>query len=169
VDLEAAVAALAPRLVAYAYARTASREEAEDIAQEALTALVRRWRHRGPPDSVEAFVFSIAKRRANRAVIRRALMAPLDAVRDPVCKEPSAEDTLDARSELGIVVAALRQLKRRDREALLLRVVGELDFEHIAAVMGTSTAAVKMRISRARRRLAALMPERSHGRRSHTA
>jgi sigma-70-like protein len=44
VDLEAAAAALAPRLLAYALARTGCRATAEDVAQDALTALVRRWR-----------------------------------------------------------------------------------------------------------------------------
>jgi DNA-directed RNA polymerase specialized sigma24 family protein len=41
VDLEAAAAALASRLLAYALARTGCRATAEDIAQDALTALVR--------------------------------------------------------------------------------------------------------------------------------
>jgi hypothetical protein len=39
---------------------------AEDIAHDALTGLVRRWRNHGPPDSPEAFAFAIAKRRANQ-------------------------------------------------------------------------------------------------------
>jgi len=66
------------------------------------------------------------------------------------------------------VRSALRKLPRRDRETLLLRAVGELSFGEVAAVMGTTPAAVKMRITRARRRLAALLPEDLHGR-THTA
>src|SRR5438874_9752056 len=64
VDLETAVAALAPRLVAYATGRTGCRSTAEDIAQDALVALVLRWRRFGPPESPDAFVFAIARRRA---------------------------------------------------------------------------------------------------------
>ena len=67
VDLDAAVAALAPRLVAYATGRTGCRSTGEDVAQDALTALVGRWRRHGPPDSPEAFAFAIARRRAGRA------------------------------------------------------------------------------------------------------
>jgi DNA-directed RNA polymerase specialized sigma24 family protein len=63
----------------------------------------------------------------------------------------------------------LRTLPRVDREALLLRLVGDLPFADIAVLMNTSPAAVKMRISRARRRLAASPPEHLHGRRTHTA
>jgi RNA polymerase sigma-70 factor (ECF subfamily) len=168
VDLEAAVAALAPRLVAYALARTGSRADAEDIAQDALVALVRRWRRDGAPDSSEAFVFAIAKRRAGRVVVRRALMAPLDALREAAHREPSAERAFGDRSELTAVLAAVRRLRKADREALLLRVAGELDFDRIAALTRTTPAAVKMRISRARQKLRDLLPESGYGRRTGT-
>ncbi len=78
-DLEAVATALAPRLIGYVLARTGCRGTAEDIAQDALTALVRRWRQIGPPESPDAFAFAIARRRAGRAVARRALLAPIDA------------------------------------------------------------------------------------------
>ena len=80
VDLDAAVAELAPRLVAYATGRTGCRSTGEDVAQDALTALVVRWKRHGPPESPEAFAFAIARRRAGRAVLRRALTRPLEFV-----------------------------------------------------------------------------------------
>ena len=169
VDLEAVAAALAPRLIAYALARTGCRAAAEDIAQEALAALVRRWRRDGPPESPDAFVFAIARRRASRSNARRLLAAPLDAVRHSALRERSAEQAAVDRSELADVLSAVRALPRRDREALLLRAVGELQFDRIASLMHTTPAAVKMRISRARRRLAAALSEQNDGRRTRTA
>lgn len=169
VDLDDVVRALAPRLIAYALARTGRLEIAEDVAQDALTALVRRWRRAEPPESPAAFVFAIARRRAGRLVARRALFAPLDMLRDVARDEPTVEQAYERRADLAIVRSALRALSRADREALLLRSAGELPFEEIAVVMGTSPAAVKMRISRARRRLAALVRERLDGRRKQTA
>lgn len=168
-ELDAVARALAPRLIGYALARTGRLDTAEDVAQDALTALVRRWRQSGPPESPDAFAFAIARRRASRVVARRALTAPLDVIRGIAGTEPSAEHTSEHRAELVVVRSALRSLSRSDREALLLRSVGELSFEHIAAVVGASPAAVKMRISRARRRLAALVQEHSDGRRRQTA
>ena len=164
VDLDATVAALAPRLIAYALARTGSRPTAEDIAQEALTALVRRWRQGGPPDSPDAYAFAIARRRAFRAVAGRALLSPLDGLRATADEGADVERLHADRRELAAVRAALRALPRRDREALLLRAIGDLPVEAIAQVLHTTAAAVKMRISRARRRLAALLPEHTHGR-----
>jgi predicted RNA polymerase sigma factor len=68
VELEAVAAALAPRLVAYGLGRTGCRSTAEDIAQDALTALVRRWRTMGPPESPEAYVLRNGKAREPRPV-----------------------------------------------------------------------------------------------------
>lgn len=164
VDLEATVASLTPRLLAYALARTGCRGMAEDVAQDALMVLVRRWRTSGPPESPDAYAFAIARRRAGRAVVRRALLAPLDVLRDAVHAAPDAEQAYAGRGELILVRAALRRLPRLDREALMLRAGGELPLEAIARVMRTSPAAVKMRIMRARRRLAALLAEPVHGR-----
>ena len=156
VDLESVAAALAPRLVAYGLGRTGCPSTAEDIAQDALTALVRRWRTMGPPESPEAYLFAIAKRRAGRA--------PLDVLRGNARDAPSVEQAYASRTELAVVWSRLRALPAKDREALLLRLAGELTIEQIAAVMHTTPAAAKMRISRARRRLATLLSERSDGR-----
>jgi RNA polymerase sigma-70 factor, ECF subfamily len=169
VDLEAVVTALAPRLIAYAMARTGCRGMAEDIAQDALTGLVRRWRTDGPPDSPEAFAFAIAKRRAGRAVAKRALLAPLDALRHAVGHEPGIARALEDRSELSLVRSALRTLSRVDREALVLRAVGELSYEEIAVLVHVSPSAAKMRVSRARTRLALLLQEHAHGRWTRSA
>jgi len=169
VELEAVVATLAPRLIAYALARTGCRGMAEDIAQESLTALVRRWQRAGPPASPDGYTFAIAKRRVGRAIARRALTAPLDALRGVARDEPGVDQAYEDRTELASVLSAMRALGRADRDALLLRVVGELSFDEIANVTGSSPGAVKMRISRARRRLVALLPEHSNGRRTQSA
>jgi RNA polymerase sigma-70 factor (ECF subfamily) len=169
VELDGALAALAPRVFAYALARTGCRTTAEDVAQDALTALVRHWRRAGSPQSPDAFVFAIARRRAGRAVARRALFAPIDAALDLASGAPTPAELHADRERLRAVRSALRRLTRRDREALLLRAVGELSFSDIAAVTHASPAAVKMRVSRARRTLAKLIPEHTNERRTRTA
>lgn len=164
-DLDDVVRTLAPRLVAYGVARTGSLATAEDIAQEALLALVRRWRGPGTPMSPSAFAFAVAKRRAGRILARRALMVPIEFVRRFAAVEPTVEHVSMNRLELRQTLTALRSLPRRDREALLLRAIGELSYDDIAAVCGSSTAAIKMRVSRARRRLSEPAKETSDGRR----
>ncbi len=168
-ELDEAVRTLAPRLIAYGVARTRSLANAEDIAQDVLLALVRRWQQLGPPTSPDAFAFAIAKRRASRVLARQAVMVPIDFIRGLAREESTVEQAYGDRVGLRLALSALRALPRLDREALLLRSVAELSYEEIASVCGSSSAAIKMRISRARRRLAASMEESSHGRRTRTA
>jgi RNA polymerase sigma-70 factor (ECF subfamily) len=159
--LETAVNDLAPRLYRYCLGRTGSPEAAEEAAQEALAALVSRWRRHGPPDSPEAFAFTVARRRALRSALRRRLLRPLAALveagREPEADGPGLEERTEARAELARTAAALRRLPARDREALLLAAAGELGPAEAARVVGISSSAYKMRLHRARRRLHELL------------
>jgi RNA polymerase sigma-70 factor (ECF subfamily) len=162
VDLERTIAELAPRVLRYANARLADPALAEDVAQESLAALVRACRNGGAPDSAEAFVFAIARRRAGRAAWRRRLWAPIELASGARSGAPSPEASAIARDEAARVRSAVAQLAPRDREALLLVAVGGLSMANAAAALGVSLSAVKMRLSRARARLAALLEVR-HG------
>lgn len=164
VDLETAVAALAPRLVAYATGRTGCRSTAEDIAQDALVALVLRWRRFGPPESPDAFVFAIARRRAARAVLRRALLMPLDFVNPARVSGRTSDRSFEGRAALQEVMRTMKRLRAADREVLLLRAAGELSLDEIASVTRSSVGAVKMRLHRARERLTELLREASDAR-----
>ncbi len=156
-DLDEVVRNLAPRLLRYAMGRTGSLALAEDVAQQALTALVQRWRGPGPPECPEAFVFAIARRRAGRVVVRQRLLVPLQVLtwRATEAADPEA---LAAASEDGhLLRAGLAQLARLDREALLLVGAGGLRSADAARLLGISESAVRMRGLRARRRLAPLL------------
>ena len=158
-ELEAEVEALAPRLLRYCLGRLGDRALAEEVSQEALTALVDRWRRHGPPDSPVAFAFSIARRRASRLAWRRRLMSPWD---DSVHREGNVatpEAVYAPRERLGRTLAGLATLSSREREALLLVSVGELNTEEAARAQGVSRSAIKMRVHRARRKLLALLEE----------
>jgi len=158
-EMEATVRELAPRLLRFCLGRFGVPDLAEEVAQEALSALVARWRRHGPPESPEAFVFTVARRRGSRAVVRRRLMAPLAALRNGHEVDPGADPEARAigRAELGRTLSAVRSLSSREREALLLVVAGELSTAQAARVLGISPSALKMRIHRARGRLTQLL------------
>ena len=159
VDLDEAVGALAPRVLRYATARLGDRGLAEEVSQECLTALVRRFRNGGPPESPEAFVFAIARRRVGRALWRRRFWVPLEQAFGARDSHPSPEAQVVAQAEGSRVRAALARLSGRDREALLMVALGELTMADAAAALGVSVSAVKMRVHRARARLAALLED----------
>lgn len=161
-DLETLVRDLAPRLLAYCRSRSSLDDLAEEVAQDALTALVERVRHKRPVESPEAFVFTIARRRMARRHVRRRLWAPLESLLGRP-QEAAAVDNPEIRTTqrlyLARVRAALEQISSRDREALLLVAVGEVDTATGATVLGIGRSAFKMRVHRARRRLAELLED----------
>jgi RNA polymerase sigma-70 factor (ECF subfamily) len=157
VDLDETVGALAPRVLRYAVARLGDVSLAEDVAQESLTALVRRCRNGGPPESAEAFVFAIARRRVGRAIWRRRLWLPIEHATGARDAGPTPEALAIGRDDARRMRAALARLSRRDREALLLVALGELTMADAAATLGLSVSGVKMRVHRARGRLTALL------------
>jgi RNA polymerase sigma-70 factor (ECF subfamily) len=159
VDLDGTIRDLAPRVLRYAIARTGDASLGEDVAQESLAALVRRWRRNGPPASAEAFVFAVARRRAVRAVVRRRLWVPIEQIFGNHDGAPDPEGRAVARAEHERLRAALARLPRRDREALLLASVAEAGTAEAATALGLSVSAFKMRVHRARKRLAAELEE----------
>ena len=162
-DLDAALSDVTPRLLAYSFGRTGCRSAAQDVVQDALAALVRRWRRVGPPDSVDAFVFAIAKRRATRANVKRALLLPLDVLGAGAGRASLVQRRVEQRDELRGVIHAIATLGRRDREVLLMRAAGEMSIDDIAVALATSGDAVKMRLHRARTRLRERLKDSKHG------
>ncbi len=156
-DLDATVEDLAPRLLRYCYGCSDNAALAEEAAQDALAALVQAWRKHGRPASPAGFAFTVARRRLRRAVLRARLLAPLEALRGHIAAPTDLEIELGGRQELARVATAVRSLPKHERDALLLATAGDLPLAEVAALTGTSLGAVKMRIYRARRRLAAAL------------
>lgn len=161
-DLETNLERLAPRLYRYALALAGDPGLAEEAAQDALYALVSRWRRHGQPRDVEAFAFTVTRRRLWRRRLRARAMAPIDALFDRHSDDPDPERRLLDGDHLRAVLGALDQLPARDREALVLVAGGELDLAAAAAVLGIRRGALKMRVHRARKRLSDLL-EDDHG------
>jgi RNA polymerase sigma factor (sigma-70 family) len=162
-DLETTVAVIAPPLLAFCRGLERDAGFAEEAAQDGLAALVMRWRRRGPPDCPQAFAFAVARRRLRRAQWRRRWLGPAPGSaengferRSP---DASPETTALSRLQLEHTLAALDRLPARDREALLVVAVGELDLETGARALGVSVSALKMRIHRARQRLKSSLEE----------
>lgn len=167
-ELETAVRELAPQLLRYSLGKTGDAGLAEEVAQDALAALVQRWRRHGPPECPAAFAFAVARRRAGRLNFQRRLLEPLNALLDGNSGSghsplPGPEERATLRTDLGRTLAALRRLSGLDREALLLVGVADLGPTEGARVLGISVSALKMRVHRARKRLLQLLEEKKDG------
>ena len=146
-------------VLAYALRRVGP-DRAQDVVAE--TFLVA-WRHirRAPADPMP-WLYRLARNaaaneaRALRRGVRLQERARAGAT-TMVAGTLAASDHAERIGETDWVLAALRRLSPRDQEALLLTVWEDLDVASAAAVMGCSTAAMKVRVHRARRRLAGLL------------
>jgi RNA polymerase sigma factor (sigma-70 family) len=120
--------------------------EPEDLTSEVFVGVLRNLRtFRGDESHFRSWVFTIAYRRladARRAATRRPRLLPLDEAREPV-------DAADVEADVARLLATRRVLELcatlppAQRDVLLLRLVGLMTVDEVAAVMGRSRGAVK--------------------------
>jgi RNA polymerase sigma-70 factor (sigma-E family) len=118
---------------------------AEDVVQDAFCGLYRRWPNLSNPASAPFYVRS-AVLNGCRTVLRQRARHTGSRLTEP--SAPSAESDAMIGEEHRALLAALRQLPRRQREALALRYFADLDEAEIAESMGISRGTVKSTLSR---------------------
>jgi len=142
--------------------------DAEDVVQEVfVTAWKQAARFDPGRGRASTWLYRITANRCIDQRRRRALrnFFGLDDIgEEPAAPEANAETATAARQELAIVSDGLSRLPERQRMALLLRAVAELDIGGIADVMGTSTGSVEQLLVRGRRTLRDLLADAAPGR-----
>lgn len=134
-------------------------DDPEDVVQEAFTRLHARWDRLRDRTAAGGYlrttVINVVRSRAeHRAVVRRR---PPAAGRT---QEASAESAaLDSIGDT-VLLAALRTLSPRHREALVLRFWLDLSERQIAGAMGTSVGTAKSHVSRGLSALRAALADR---------
>ena len=133
--------------------------DAEDVVQEVFVTV---WKQAARFDPARGrastWLYRITANRCIDQRRRRALRSfiGLDDISDEVAsQEADAEATTAARQELAIVRDGLSRLPERQRMALLLRAVADLDIAAIAEVMGGSAGSAEQLLVRGRRALRA--------------
>lgn len=154
------------RTFATRYLRHAA--DAEDVVQEVFVTV---WKQaaRFDPGRARAstWLYRITANRCIDQRRRRALRNFFgldDIAEEPAAPEANAETATAARQELAIVRDGLSGLPERQRMALLLRAVGELDIAAIAEVMGASAGSVEQLLVRGRRALRDHLADAAGGR-----
>ncbi|WP_371497915.1 RNA polymerase sigma factor [Kitasatospora sp. NBC_00374] len=156
--------AVQPGLLRYLRVLVGGRaEDAEDIASEAWLQVARDLdRFTGDSDGFRAWVATIARNRAMDHLRRQRRRPVADLPEEYLAELAAAEDT--AGAALATVttsdaLALIARLPRDQAEAVLLRVVLELDAESAARVLGKRAGSVRMAAHRGLRRLAGLLEQ----------
>lgn len=145
--------AVLPSAQRFAVRSCASREDAEDVVQEALTALVRRVGTLRAAETVTSWLF-VTIRRACLRRMSSVILVPLDAV-----SEVARSDFADGVVDRVVVADALAALPAPQRDVIVLIDLLGLPAERTALRLGIGVGATKSRLHRARRALAALIGE----------
>jgi RNA polymerase sigma-70 factor (ECF subfamily) len=124
-----------------------SREEAADVAQDVTVDVLRSLDRLRDPDAFDAWVHRITVRRALKALKRRRVELPFAFAEDVPADSPDRDHVLAAR---GALAGALKTLPPRQRVALALRYVHDLDDDQIADALGCRRGTVHALLSRAR-------------------
>lgn len=151
--MDAATAYLAYAASVRGYLRGQGVPDADDLLSEVFLHVARSLpRFRGTDDEVRRWIFTIARnrlvddyrRRSRRPKLARADVAEREA--------PGEEEPIDPE-----LVAALAQLTPEQREVVVLRFVGDLSLEDVAAITQRSVGAVKSMQHRALGELARIV------------
>jgi RNA polymerase sigma-70 factor (sigma-E family) len=135
---------------------------AEDVVQDAFFGLYRRWDNLADTSSALAYVRSSVLNGCRTVLRRRShgagLAAPSAAEGPPL---ESAEAWVLLGEEHREVLAAIRRLPDRQREALVLRYYLEMTEDQAARAMKVSRGTVKSATSRAVAAVARMLRENS--------
>jgi RNA polymerase sigma-70 factor (sigma-E family) len=133
-------------LVRLAFLFVHDQPTAEEVVQDSFEAMHHSWQRLR--DSKKALAYmrqSVVNK--SRSVLRHRTVVDKNAPK-PAPDEPSAESGALTLLEREQVIAALRRLPERQREALVLRYYGDLSEADIASAMRISRGAVKSHTAR---------------------
>ena len=140
----------APALRNYVARATGSVSTADDIVQEAYLRLLRRPLPTTDPQELRKYVFRVASHLITDLWRRHQHETDLSVASEPVANTPDAVRRLDMQR-------TFRQLRRRDRQLLWLAYVEGASHHEIAASLNLSAPSIRVLLSRAREKLAALL------------
>ncbi len=137
-------------LVRFLMARTGSKEEAREVAQEAYAKLLA-LDTQGPISFLAGYLWRVAANLAIDGKRRRAVRERFAGCegQDGEGLEPSAERVVEARQRLAIVERAIEELPSRCLKAFQLRVLNGLRFEEVGREMRISDRMAKTYVARA--------------------
>lgn len=141
-DLDTVYRRAYPILVRVAYLLVDTREQAEEVVQDAFAAAFPRWDRLEQP---EAYLRTSVVNGCRRVHRRRRLASVWRA--EPAALDGLADDPLDHVADL------VRRLPSPQREAIVLRYYLQATDPEIAAALGIALGTVKSTLHRARARL----------------
>ncbi len=161
-QFEIEILPLKAKIARLAYYLLSNMEEAEDATQEVFIKL---WNMRDDLSAVEnmqAFVLRVARnlcldkiRAQNRKTNKEDSNAP-----EAIERADNPYEKTELRNTLSVVKEVIANLPETQRTVISLRDLEELDFDEIAAITGLNENAIKVNLSRARKKIRMLFAKK---------
>lgn len=151
-----------PRVYRVAYGIVRNREEAADIAQDALVRAYRGIRRFDPSRPMFPWLYQITRNLALNRIERmrnREGTLMIDVLFDG---DPGPEDAAVADDERTRVRRAVARLQAQHRTVIELNHFQECSYREIAEILGIPIGTVMSRLYHARRRLRSILEEEEH-------
>ncbi|MDR1526154.1 MAG: RNA polymerase sigma factor [Dysgonamonadaceae bacterium] len=146
---------LSDKLFRLAFSITGSRQDAEDVVQDALLNVWKKdeWENVENP---EAYCYrSVRNLAIDKIALKENQQEAWNDGYDKPDAEESAQERLEQEEHLLLLENFIRQLPEKQRTVFQLREVEELNYKQIAEVMNVSEEQVKVNLFRARQKIKA--------------
>lgn len=132
-----------------------SKDEAQDVVQDAFVSLQRHLAANGSKESIRSWLFRVAHNQARnrQKSYARRYGAALDARVESIADKETPERVVLKKEKFQRLEKAIRLLTENERECLLLR-AGGLRYREIGEVLGIATSTVGDTVERAIKKLA---------------
>jgi RNA polymerase sigma factor (sigma-70 family) len=129
-------------------------DEARDVVQDVFLKLWQKREELDQIENMEAFAMRMTRNRC-LDIIRASKTVPMDAETDRQLKQVSIDvhskiELSEAASQVKQLIAGLPDLQR---QVMQLRDVEQLDYEEIAELTGLQVNAIRVNLSRARKKV----------------
>lgn len=122
--------------------------DAEELAQETLLSAHRAWASYRSDGSVKAWLLGIARKKCLKHLRQGKRRAELLHVVSSPPPTRAADERLIRQQQATEARTALEQIRPTEREAVLLRYVGELSFAELALASDVEAVTARKRVSR---------------------
>lgn len=137
-------------VLAFALRRSQRPEDAADLVAETFLVVWRRFDDVPSEEETRVWLYAVARRvLANQRRGERRRQHLAERLREDLATAVSAEEVIRPQP---VAMQVLGRMEKMDREVLLLTGWEELEPAEIAKVLGLSSAAVRSRLHRARKR-----------------
>ncbi|WP_068777144.1 RNA polymerase sigma factor [Paenibacillus sp. FJAT-26967] len=144
-----------PRMHAFFYIRTGSREAAEDLTQEVFYEAVKGYRSFTGQSTVRTWLFGIAKNKLSnyyRSKKSKENLA-LKLAGEPAAESLTPEKQVIQSEQQQRLLAQIDRLDDLSKEIVTLRMYAELSFKEIGQLTGAAENSVRVRFHRAKLQL----------------